>query len=98
MRTSSFERFPEILYAFRKNVQLFADRRGAHPLVGLVLAMMRSLPGPVFFPFRAVAIVYVDFFRGVPSILIIYILGFGIPALGLEGVPRPTRSSGPSWR
>ena len=57
-------------------------------MAGLVLAVMRSLPGPVFFPFRAAAIVYIDVMRGLPSILVIYILGFGIPALGLEGVPR----------
>ena len=53
----------------------------------LGIAVLRGLPGPVFFPLRALAIVYVDFFRGVPTILVIYILGFGIPALQLSGVP-----------
>jgi polar amino acid transport system permease protein len=48
---------------------------------------MRSLPGPVFFPIRALAIGYTDFFRGVPTILVIYILGFGAPPLG-AGVPK----------
>jgi polar amino acid transport system permease protein len=41
----------------------------------------------VFFPFRALAVVYVDLFRGIPTILVIYILGFGVPALQIEGVP-----------
>jgi polar amino acid transport system permease protein len=41
----------------------------------------------VFFPVRALAVVYVDLFRGVPTILVIYILGFGVPALALPGVP-----------
>jgi polar amino acid transport system permease protein len=53
----------------------------------LLLAVLRSLPGPVFFPLRALAIVYTDFFRGVPTIMVIYILGFGATALGLSGVP-----------
>ena len=52
--------------------------------------MLRSLPGPVFFPLRALAIVYADFFRGVPTILVIAMLGFGAPALGLSGVPTST--------
>jgi polar amino acid transport system permease protein len=50
----------------------------------LVLAVLRSLPGPVFFPLRALAIVYADFFRGVPTILVIAMLGFGAPALQLK--------------
>ena len=49
--------------------------------------MLRSLPGPVFFPLRALAIVYADFFRGVPTILVIYILGLGVPGLQISGVP-----------
>ena len=53
----------------------------------LVVAVLRGLPGPVFFPIRALAVVYVDLFRGVPTILVIYILGFGVPALALPGVP-----------
>ena len=53
----------------------------------LAVAVVRGLPGPVFFPIRALAIVYVDLFRSVPTILVIYILGFGVPALGLPGVP-----------
>lgn len=53
----------------------------------LLIAVLRSLPGPVFFPLRALAVIYVDLFRSVPTILVIYILGFGVPALQLPGVP-----------
>jgi len=53
----------------------------------LVIAVLRSLPGPVFFPVRVLAIVYTDVFRALPGILIIFILGFGIPGLRLPGVP-----------
>jgi polar amino acid transport system permease protein len=48
---------------------------------------MRSLPGPVFFPVRLLAVIYTDLFRGIPTILVIYMLGFGAPALGIQGVP-----------
>lgn len=57
-------------------------------VLALGLALLRSLPGPVFFPLRAFALVYVDLFRAVPTILVIYILGFGAPALDVAGVPR----------
>jgi polar amino acid transport system permease protein len=53
----------------------------------LVLAVIRGLPGPVFFPLRALATIYADLFRGIPTILVIYILGFGVTALQLPGVP-----------
>jgi polar amino acid transport system permease protein len=53
----------------------------------LVIAVLRSLPGPVFFPLRALAIVYADFFRGVPTILVIFVLALGAPALQLSAVP-----------
>ena len=56
-------------------------------MVALGIAILRGLPGPVFFPLRALAVVYADFFRGVPTILVIYILGFGAPALQISGVP-----------
>ena len=49
--------------------------------------MIRSLPGPVFFPLRALAIVYADLFRGIPTILVIAMLGLGAPALQLDGMP-----------
>jgi polar amino acid transport system permease protein len=56
-------------------------------VTALALAVLRSLPGPVFFPVRAFAIVYADLFRGIPTILVILMLGFGMPALGVEGIP-----------
>jgi len=59
-------------------------------VLALAIAVLRSLPGPVFFPLRALAIVYADLFRGIPTILVIYILGFGAPALQLSGVPTST--------
>ena len=69
------------------NVKLFCIAEAIILPAALLLAVLRSLPGPVFFPIRALAIVYADLFRGIPTILVIFMLGFGMPALGLDGVP-----------
>jgi polar amino acid transport system permease protein len=79
--------FPEILSKFGRNVQFFLIGEVCILALALLLAIMRSLPGPVFFPLRAMAIVYADVFRGIPTILVVYLLGFGVPSLGLPGVP-----------
>jgi polar amino acid transport system permease protein len=74
--------------AFLLNVKIFLVAEVFILALALVIAVMRGLPGPVFFPLRALAVVYADLFRGVPTILVIYLLGFGIPALQLSGVPK----------
>jgi polar amino acid transport system permease protein len=81
---------PEISRAFLLNVKMFCIAEAFILVLALLLAVLRSLPGPVFFPLRAIAIVYADFFRGVPTILVIALLGFGAPALQLENVPIST--------
>jgi polar amino acid transport system permease protein len=77
---------PHLVSSFWKNVQLFLLGEVLILVLALVLAVMRSLPGPAFFPFRLMSVAYVDIFRGLPSILVIYLLGFGIPGLRLPGV------------
>lgn len=79
--------FREILDAFWLNVKLFLTAEAFILPAALFVAVLRSLPGPVFFPIRALAIVYTDLFRGLPTILVISLLGFGMPALGLSWVP-----------
>jgi len=79
--------FPKILRAFRLNVFMFMVAEVFVLILALLVAVVRSLPGPVFLPFRVMAAVYTDVFRGVPTILVIFLLGFGAPALGLRGVP-----------
>jgi polar amino acid transport system permease protein len=68
-------------------VKIFCIAEVVILFTALGLAVVRSLPGPVFFPLRLLAIVYADLFRGIPTILLVYILGFGVPALQLSGVP-----------
>jgi polar amino acid transport system permease protein len=70
------------------NVKLFCVAEVIILPAALLLAVLRSLPGPVFFPIRALAIVYADLFRGIPTILVIFMLGFGMPALGLDWIPQ----------
>ncbi len=81
------ESFPEISRAFLVNVKLFLIAEAIILPAALFLAVLRGLPGPVFFPIRALAVVYSDLFRGIPTILVIFMLGFGMPALGVEWVP-----------
>lgn len=78
---------PDIIPAFVGNIQLFCIAEVLILILALVIAVLRSLPGPVLFPFRLLATVYTDFFRAVPGVLIIYLLGFGIPGLGIAGIP-----------
>jgi len=78
---------PVIAQAFFTNIALFLLVEALVLVLGLLIAVLRSLPGPVFFPVRMLAIAYADVFRAVPSLLIIYLLGFGIAGLGLPGVP-----------
>jgi polar amino acid transport system permease protein len=69
-------------------VKIFSIAEVVILFAALGLALLRGLPGPVFFPLRLLAVVYADFFRGIPTILLVYLLGFGIPALQLSGVPK----------
>jgi polar amino acid transport system permease protein len=79
--------FPNIVRALWKNIQLFILGEALILVLALGLAVMRSLPGPVFFPFRLVAVAYIDVMRGLPSLMVVYVLGFGIPGLRIPGVP-----------
>lgn len=81
------ETFPEIARKFVRNIEYFMIAEVFILVFGLVLAVVRSLPGPVFFPLRIMSIAYTDIFRGVPTILVVYLLGFGVPGLALPGVP-----------
>ncbi len=78
---------PEVVAAFQTNLALFLLAEVFILTFGLVLAIMRGLPGPVLFPLRLMATAYTDLFRAVPGLLVIYLLGFGIPGLGIAGVP-----------
>jgi polar amino acid transport system permease protein len=75
-----------IAAAFWLNIQMFLAAEILILAFGLVLAIVRQSAGPVMLPLRVVALAYVDVFRGVPTILVIYAVGFGLPALDLTVV------------
>ncbi len=81
------ESWPRVTRAFWVNVQLFLSAEVLVLVLGLVIAVLRSLPGAALAPVRLLATAYVDLFRALPGILVISVLGFGIPALRIEGVP-----------
>lgn len=81
------ESFPTLLEAFWLNVRIFLIAEPLILIIGLLVALARTLRNPIFLPLRVLATLYVDIFRGVPTILVIFLLGFGMPALQLQGVP-----------
>jgi len=81
------EAFPKIVDRFGLNVFIFVVAEGLVLAMAMLIAVLRSLHGPVFFPLRILAAGYTDLFRALPTILVIALLGFGAPALRLSGVP-----------
>jgi polar amino acid transport system permease protein len=78
---------PEVLYGLRLNFYVWIGAAIGSLTFGLMLAILRTLQGPVFWPLRALATIYVDLFRGLPVIIVLYVIGFGVPGLRLQGVP-----------
>jgi polar amino acid transport system permease protein len=81
------ESFPEVLDAFWLDVKLFVIVELAVLVIGLGIAVLRTSRAPALFPLRLLAVVWVDLFRGVPVVLLVYLIGFGVPALYLTGLP-----------
>jgi polar amino acid transport system permease protein len=79
--------FPEILEAFWLDIRVFCLVEIAVLILGLVVALVRTTDAPALFPIRLFAVVYADVFRGIPVILLVYLIGFGVPALDLSGLP-----------
>ncbi len=68
------------------NIEMFLIAEVLILFCALVIAVLRQLRNPVLFPFRMLAVIYTDVFRGVPLIIVIYAIGFGAPALYLHGI------------
>jgi polar amino acid transport system permease protein len=81
--------FPKLIEAFRLNVMIFLWSAPLIAILGLLVALARDAKSPAMFPVRILGAVFTDVFRGVPVILTVYLIGFGIPGLGL---PRPWNS------
>jgi polar amino acid transport system permease protein len=80
------EILPLVVKGLWINLQLTFIGGAAIGVIALGLALLRTTKSPTLTPFRFLATAYVDIFRGAPLILIILLVGFGVPALGLSGV------------
>ena len=82
--------FPEVLDGFWLDVKLFVIVEIAVLIVGLTVALTRTSRSPALFPLRLLGTVYVDLFRGFPTIILVALVGFGVPALKLiDPAPEP---------
>ncbi len=82
------EVFPKVLGGFAINMSVWAISLVVIAVWALVLAIFRSLTGPWFAPLKVFSIVYIDLLRGLPSLLLVLLFGFGVPALQIPGLPR----------
>ncbi|PLW77915.1 amino acid ABC transporter permease [Cohaesibacter celericrescens] len=80
---------PKLLNAFLLDIAIFAWSVPLIAVLGLAIALARDVRDPVLYPLRLFGALYTDVFRGVPVVLVVYLIGFGIPGLGL---PRPFNS------
>jgi polar amino acid transport system permease protein len=76
--------FPRLLDAFILDIKIFAWSAPLILILAMMIAMARNSRSPALFPVRALTIAYTDIMRGVPIILWIYLIGFGVPGLGLD--------------
>lgn len=81
------ESFPKIMQGLWLNLRVLIICSIVIMVVGLLLALARTSKSPVLFPLRALAAGYTDLFRGLPLLLVILLLGLGVPGLRLQGVP-----------
>jgi len=81
---------PRVWEGFLLNLRVLAMASVLVLLFGMLLAVLRTLRGPVWLPLRALAAGYTDLFRGIPLIIVLYLVGFGIPGLQLIPVRMPT--------
>lgn len=79
--------WPKVVDGFKLNIKMFMIAEPLVLVLGLILALIRINNNPVLFPLRALAIAYIDLFRGAPALLVIMMLGFGMPGLRIEWLP-----------
>jgi polar amino acid transport system permease protein len=75
--------FPDILRAFWLDIRVFLIVEVVVLVLGLAVALVRTVRVPALFPLKLLAIAYTDVFRGIPTILLVYLIGFGVPAIAL---------------
>jgi polar amino acid transport system permease protein len=79
----AWESLPTLLLGLWLNVQVLFFAVIGVAIFATLIAVVRTLRGAIFFPLRFLAAAYTDLFRGIPVIIVLYLIGFGIPGLGL---------------
>ena len=80
------EVFPTVIKGILLNIKLTIIGSLCIGAIALLLAILRTTRSAALTPFRLLATAYVDVFRGIPLLLVIFLIGFGVPALGLKGL------------
>ncbi|WP_424978741.1 amino acid ABC transporter permease [Labedella gwakjiensis] len=75
--------WPRVIEGLWLNIRVLVVASIGVAVVGTLLASVRTLRGPLFFPLRFLAAAYTDVFRGMPLLIVLYLVGFGIPGLDL---------------
>ncbi|MCW2776112.1 MAG: glnM 1 [Nocardioides sp.] len=81
------EALPDIWDAIWLNIKMFLIAEVFILVFGMLIAMARVSRSPWLVPLRIVGVVYTDVIRGIPTLLLVYLLAFGMPALHLQGLP-----------
>lgn len=79
--------WPRVSRGFLLNMRVWIIAEFAILVVAMLIAIARSVPGPFAAPIRFFAVAFIDLIRGIPSLLLLLLLGFGVPALQLSGLP-----------
>jgi polar amino acid transport system permease protein len=80
--------FPDVARGLWLNVRILVVGEVLILVLAVIVAGLRTLTGAVFFPIRVLMTIYVDVFRGMPLIVLLYLIGFGIPSLDISWLPK----------
>ncbi len=83
----ALQALPRVWDGFLINLQVLAFSVVTVAVAALLIAVLRTLRGPVFFPVRVLAAAYTDLFRGLPFIIVLYVIGFGVPTIANQRIP-----------
>ena len=84
---TAWEALPKVWDGFLLNLTVLGISVFTVAIVALLVAVLRTLRGPVFFPVRVLAAAYTDLFRGLPFIIVLYLVGYGLPTIAGVRIP-----------
>jgi polar amino acid transport system permease protein len=76
-----------VAHGFLLDVRLFLIVEAVVLVLGLVIALVRTGRSPALMPLKIIAVLWADIGRGIPTIMVVFMVGFGLPALDLTGIP-----------